>query len=318
MAANVGLTLAQVLAEIYNASSTCLAVGEKRRLAARALAMAMRAETASTTDDMLEHFEGVLSTIQTAMGLDQLPSVTKGKDLLRKAGATQLASRVGRLSRRRNGHAHPDVSLDGDILRHFQTAAVASKTEGSSQQHEPEAEASASPEELEPYGHKDEQKDKALRIELDATTARLAQATKQLQEQAVQHTKEVSAFKDTLATNQDEYASLVGERDCLRTKLEAAIALNDSKDQNRDENTVTCEDLWRKLACTRMLVWEDLPDHTPGKDSIIQMFDLPVKSQMVVAKWTSTSSESPGPPFVKLPSETASPQLKKKGGKRQE
>ena len=222
MAANVGLTLAQVLAEIYNASSTCLAVGEKRRLAARALAMAMRAEIASTTDDMLEHFEGVLSTIQTAMGLDQLPSVTKGKDLLRKAGATQLASRVGRLSRRRNGHAHPDVSLDGDILRHFQTAAVASKTEGNSQQHEPEAEASASPEELGPYGHKDEQKDKALRIELDATTARLAQATNQLQEQAVQHTKEVSAFKDTLATNQDEYASLVGERDGLRTKLEAA------------------------------------------------------------------------------------------------
>ena len=84
---------------------------------------------------------------------------------------------------------------------------------------------------------------------------------------------------------------------------------------NSAENTVTCEDLWRKLAWTRMLVWEDLPDHTPGKDNIIQMFDLPVKSQMVVAKWTS--SEPPGPPFVRLPSKTASPQPKKKGGKRQ-
>ena len=63
------------------------------------------------------HFEEALIAVQDSANLAAKPSVSEAKAWLRSCGTdgASIASRLGRVSKRRNGAAHPDVSLIRDI-----------------------------------------------------------------------------------------------------------------------------------------------------------------------------------------------------------
>ena len=72
------------------------------------------------THDVLNNFEGVLKQVANASGLDRI-SVTMAKERLKSLGqeGARLAARLGRMSKKRNSHAHPDPGLRDDIALAF-------------------------------------------------------------------------------------------------------------------------------------------------------------------------------------------------------
>ena len=105
--------LQQVINTIY---ATRIALAEKRRLAGRAVAHALSFEPGAVMSDpdLLRGMEHILMAIKHQASLDAKPTVTLAKDLLRGLGphGTKLASRVGRISSKRNAVAHPDEVQD--------------------------------------------------------------------------------------------------------------------------------------------------------------------------------------------------------------
>ena len=74
----------------------------------------------TSTHAILEHFEDLLSTVGKVTGVRKV-DVTDAKAAPRNKGplGCQLASRLSRMSKARNGTAHPDVALKRDILALF-------------------------------------------------------------------------------------------------------------------------------------------------------------------------------------------------------
>ena len=95
---------------------------EKRRLAARAVAMQMASGQGSDhvggCSGECQALEDVLAEVAVFRGpLCGKTSVSEAKAVLRQLGSagTSLASRLGRLSKRRNAAAHPDSGLLHDV-----------------------------------------------------------------------------------------------------------------------------------------------------------------------------------------------------------
>jgi len=111
-----------------------LSGAERRRLSAIAVRAAVvtpwRPEGTLPVGDgaALQHFEDALEAVGVMAGVAK-PNVSEAKRLLRCRGdaGKVLASRLGRLSRRRNKAAHPDAGLAGAIR------ALPSVPEGSSE-----------------------------------------------------------------------------------------------------------------------------------------------------------------------------------------
>ena len=62
----------------------------------------------------MQLLETALVEVAKLAGVDRC-NISQAKTFLRDNGAAQIASRLSRLSKVRNGNAHPDVSLLGDI-----------------------------------------------------------------------------------------------------------------------------------------------------------------------------------------------------------
>ena len=92
---------------------------ERRRLAGQAVGQALHAglgpvPTAAVTPT--EALEEALQPVATGAGMPQKPTIAAAKAWLRSVGnGAPLASRIGRLSKGRNVHAHPGVSIVRDI-----------------------------------------------------------------------------------------------------------------------------------------------------------------------------------------------------------
>ncbi|CAK0879818.1 unnamed protein product [Prorocentrum cordatum] len=67
----------------------------------------------------LESLETLHPEIKVGAGLDRRPSITQAMSLLRDKGAGQLAPRLGNISQLRSVAGHPDVSLQDDIHKVF-------------------------------------------------------------------------------------------------------------------------------------------------------------------------------------------------------
>ena len=122
MTAVKGISLVEALDAIY--ATRLVPSAEKRRLAARAIALAMRLEAGTpseaTCGEPISGFEAALEQVKASAGLSQKPSVTQAKDILRVNGGHSLASRLAKASKVRNGCAHPDTMLIGDIAECFE------------------------------------------------------------------------------------------------------------------------------------------------------------------------------------------------------
>ncbi len=100
-----------------------LPLAERRRLRARVASAPLAAPGAGTkacgnapTSPIVELVLGI-AAVQAGSGRGQKLSVTEAKAILRRYGdqGSQLAARLGKLSKRRNLDAHPDVTLVCDI-----------------------------------------------------------------------------------------------------------------------------------------------------------------------------------------------------------
>ena len=107
--------LTQVLDDIYD---TKLAVAEKRRLAGRALALALHGAPAESGEAPCAILEDVLEQAGMALGLPAKADISHTKAKLRATGAQHLAAKVGRLSKARNAVVH-DTTLPGQVGRHL-------------------------------------------------------------------------------------------------------------------------------------------------------------------------------------------------------
>ena len=113
--------LTTALQEIYGAD---VPLREKRMLARHAVSRRMQApEVQSPAPRPLEAMEEALVAVQHAAGFQSKPLIGAAKKYLRQAGQPALASRLGRLSKVRNGHAHPDVGLVSEILRNVKAGS---------------------------------------------------------------------------------------------------------------------------------------------------------------------------------------------------
>ena len=114
MAAALGPTLSQVLDGVWASS---LPGAEKRRLCARAVTAPLLCGLGGgERGSAVERLEEVLAAVASEAGKDRV-NVSTAKEFLRSKGdkGRLLASRLGRLSKCRNGSAHPDVSLLSDV-----------------------------------------------------------------------------------------------------------------------------------------------------------------------------------------------------------
>ena len=117
MSREVG-ALAATIEEIYG---TSLSVAEKRRLAGRVAAgWSSNGNCGSGSEEAAPSMQDAVAELERLVhlvaGSSDLP---RAKQQLRDSGAATLASRLGRLSRVRNGLCHPDVRLDQDIRAHM-------------------------------------------------------------------------------------------------------------------------------------------------------------------------------------------------------
>ena len=122
--------------------ATNIPLGEKRRLAGRASVALLVGQPDHTKEEMaadascttFERFEEVLVAVGELEGTPK-PSVSQAKAALRGYGVQgrQMASRLGRFSKLRNGRAHPDVSLASDIGSLRSEFSCGSGTEGQCQ-----------------------------------------------------------------------------------------------------------------------------------------------------------------------------------------
>jgi len=122
--------LPQVLASVWASS---LPLGERRRLCRAAVGMELlgQGEPAPPVEEAgtaLTQFEEVLSAAGGALGAR--PTVTELKDHLRRRNRSDLASRVGRLSKVRNGQAHPDADLTTHVVAALSAEWGAERGEG--------------------------------------------------------------------------------------------------------------------------------------------------------------------------------------------
>jgi len=132
---HVGAVLQDVLVAIHGSS---LSVRERRRLATSAVHAAFHAGAARAVPprpayEAIPELEEVLGVVARSTGDDKL-SVSQAKGVLRRHGerGRALASRLGRLSKRRNGQAHPEVGLVDavrDLLRVGASCEAASAAE---------------------------------------------------------------------------------------------------------------------------------------------------------------------------------------------
>ena len=65
----------------------------------------------AVAQSVLEQYEQALDEVGKVAGLASRPSISDAKKALRSLGYPVLASRLGRLSKKRNGVAHPDPGL---------------------------------------------------------------------------------------------------------------------------------------------------------------------------------------------------------------
>ena len=65
----------------------------------------------AVAQSVLEQYEQALDEVGKVAGLASRPSISEAKKALRSLGCPALASRLGRLSKKRNGVAHPDPGL---------------------------------------------------------------------------------------------------------------------------------------------------------------------------------------------------------------
>ena len=131
----VGRALQDVIGDIYGAK---VALEEKRWLAREALALSMglgggRAGQqdimAQTTIHNLEELLGIIGRLA---GRSSKPTISVAKSWLRQHGedGSTLAKRLGRISKRRNGFAHPDeVTLKADLLAWTPSGTASSDSE---------------------------------------------------------------------------------------------------------------------------------------------------------------------------------------------
>ena len=112
-----GVSLSSVIEEVYGSA---ISLGEKRRLAARAIALRLHGKSEAppcedSERDPVLFLEDVLAASAAACGMPvQRMSVPQAKALLKQHFGDvgrQLASRIGRASKLRNAKAHPDRSL---------------------------------------------------------------------------------------------------------------------------------------------------------------------------------------------------------------
>ena len=111
-----------------------LEIAEKRRLYHHAVDAALQPPRASGWAERLAapccgqreecELEAILLAVARVLGKGASASVTEAKEWLRSMQQPKLANRLGRLSKTRNGKAHPDVTLLSDI-----TATNASLTD---------------------------------------------------------------------------------------------------------------------------------------------------------------------------------------------
>ena len=134
---------ARLAATLDGIWASALPVGEKRRLGARAAAAGLFGPTPASDEGeeanpLLYTYEELLSAVGTLAGVDK-PGISQAKHILRQHGdhGHRLASRLGRVSKLRNGKAHPDVSLLREV------AALGAGHLSASDEHEPENEADA-------------------------------------------------------------------------------------------------------------------------------------------------------------------------------
>jgi hypothetical protein len=91
-----------------------LPLAEKRRLWARTATS--DAVKPASSSNALDGMEGLLLSAGRTLGLDAKVSITRLKDELRQRGCIKLASRASKVSRARNTIAHPDISLESEIV----------------------------------------------------------------------------------------------------------------------------------------------------------------------------------------------------------
>ena len=123
------MSLRQILDEIYQ---TKLPKAEQRFLAARAVGVAFHGSSRPTSSmsgsewSPLVAYDSILASAGSLLlGSSGKASVQHLKYELRKQGGHQLASRLSRLSKLRNGTAHMDVQLQDDIVAFFNAALLA-------------------------------------------------------------------------------------------------------------------------------------------------------------------------------------------------
>ena len=127
--------MAHDLTGVFDAiAASRLEIAEKRRLYHHAVDAALQPPRASGWAERPAapccgqreecELEAILLAVARVLGKGASASVTEAKEWLRSMQQPKLASRLGRLSKTRNGKAHPDVTLLSDI-----TATIASLTD---------------------------------------------------------------------------------------------------------------------------------------------------------------------------------------------
>ena len=131
--------LAEVLAGIWSAQM--VPIVEKRRMSRMAIAMVLgvgqvpvQSDAAEVGDSgaVIQRFEECLDAAGCAFGSQSRPSISEVKRQLRARNRSDLASRLSRLSKARNGQAHPDLQLAGLIAAALAGTSTGANTTGNS------------------------------------------------------------------------------------------------------------------------------------------------------------------------------------------
>ena len=139
-----GLGLAASISEVYRAD---ISLAEKRRLAGRLAEAAMRgcqprpcvcdgAVAAERPDDHTGLLEETLTSVAIGTGCLGRVSISQAKAALRARGepGRLLASRLGRLSKARNGVAHRDAGLKLAVAELFRGSGISVEEAGAAMQ----------------------------------------------------------------------------------------------------------------------------------------------------------------------------------------